>query len=86
MYVVSILWFRGAVDPKQMELQLSTLVNFIFLLNIFSDAENGINHTMASVYIDIDQMNMNMNMTCANLGFCHNRGQCIYIANQLKCL
>jgi hypothetical protein len=54
------------------------------------DAENAINRTMANVYIDVDQNNIinrsDLNMTCASLKFCHDRGQCIIVDNQLKCL
>jgi hypothetical protein len=45
---------------------------------------------MTSVYIDVDQKNiinrLDINMTCASLKFCHDRGQCIVVDNQLKCL
>lgn len=47
-----------------------------------SAAENAINHTMASISIDIDQTNI----TCVDLKFCHHRGQCLDMDNQLKCL
>ncbi|CAF4015717.1 unnamed protein product [Rotaria sordida] len=53
-------------------------------------AENAINYTMTSVYIDVDQVNIinqsNINLTCAILKYCHHRGQCISIDNQWKCL
>ncbi|CAF3741406.1 unnamed protein product [Rotaria socialis] len=53
-------------------------------------AENAINYTMTSVYIDIDQTNTinrsNINVTCATLKYCHHRGQCIADDHQWKCL
>ncbi|CAF0966327.1 unnamed protein product [Adineta steineri] len=50
-------------------------------------AENPMNRTTTSVYLDIDHHNqLNRNLTCSSLKDCHNRGQCIIIKNQLKCL
>ncbi|CAF2718857.1 unnamed protein product [Rotaria sp. Silwood2] len=53
-------------------------------------AENAINYTMTSVYIDVDQTNIinrsNINVTCAILKYCHHRGQCVNVNNQWKCL
>lgn len=53
-------------------------------MDFLLDAENAINHTMVSVYINVDQVNRNQ--TCERLKFCHYRGQCIIVDNQLKCL
>ncbi|CAF1145491.1 unnamed protein product [Adineta ricciae] len=53
-------------------------------------AENPMNRTSTSVYLDIDRESshnqLNKNLTCSSLQDCHNRGQCISINYQLKCL
>jgi hypothetical protein len=60
----------------------------LFLISVkylLLDAENAINHTMIGVYINVDDQT-NINMTCDSLKSCNNRGQCIIVDNQLKCL
>lgn len=42
------------------------------------------NRTTTSVYLDISQDHRNV--TCSNFKYCNNRGQCLIIKNQLKCL
>ncbi|UJR31474.1 hypothetical protein I4U23_018963 [Adineta vaga] len=54
-------------------------------------AENPMNRTSTTVYLDIDHQQqqhnqLNKNLTCSSLKDCHNRGQCISINNQLRCL
>ncbi|UJR15206.1 hypothetical protein I4U23_002165 [Adineta vaga] len=53
-------------------------------------AENLLNHTIASISLIIDENKLinrsTMNITCNNFNFCHGRGQCLLIDNQLKCL
>ncbi|CAF1653920.1 unnamed protein product [Adineta ricciae] len=53
-------------------------------------AENLLNHTTANIYLDLNENTLinrsMMNMTCDNLKFCHERGQCLVIDSQLKCL
>jgi hypothetical protein len=45
---------------------------------------------MTSVYVDVDQNKTvnqsSMNITCISLKSCHDRGRCIILDNQLKCL
>lgn len=56
---------------------------------IITDAENAMNRTTASILLNIDdhhQYQSNKNVTCSSLKYCHNRGQCIIIERQLKCL
>jgi hypothetical protein len=67
------------------------MINFLFFYqhNIFIlDAENPMNRTTTSVYLDINHSNqpLTKNLTCSSSKYCHNRGQCIIINNQLKCL
>ena len=61
------------------------------LIFVLLDAENPMSRTSTSVYLDIDRETpplnqLNKNLTCSSLQDCHNRGQCISINNQLKCL
>lgn len=52
-------------------------------------AENPMNRTITSVHLNIDENHthlLNRTVTCASLKYCHNRGQCLTIENQLKCL
>ena len=71
---------------------VSTLSEFSYpsQIRLSLDAENAINRTKTNVYIDVDQNNItnrsDLNMTCASSKFCHDRGQCIMVDNQLKCL
>jgi hypothetical protein len=45
---------------------------------------------MTSVYVDVDQNitvnRSSMNLTCISLKSCHNRGRCIILDNESKCL
>jgi len=53
------------------------------------DAENPMNRTTASVQLHVDEresFQLNRTVTCASLKYCHNRGQCLVIEKQLKCL
>ena len=59
----------------------------IFCQNlIYIDAENPMNRTKTSVYLNIDHEQSHKNLTCSSLKYCHDRGHCIIIDNQLKCL
>ncbi|CAF4736185.1 unnamed protein product [Rotaria sp. Silwood1] len=52
-------------------------------------AENPMNRTTTSVYLNIDDdhhYQSNINLTCSSLKYCHDRGQCIIINNQIKCV
>ncbi|CAF2806786.1 unnamed protein product [Rotaria sp. Silwood2] len=53
-------------------------------------AENPMNHTTTSVYLNIDNHHhhhqSNINVTCSSLKNCHDHGQCIIINNQMKCV
>ncbi len=44
------------------------------------------NRTKTSVYLNIDHEQSHKNLTCSSLKYCHDRGHCIIIDNQLKCL
>ncbi len=63
-------------------------IRFFNILFFILDAENPMNRTTTSVYLDINHSNqpLTKNLTCSSSKYCHNRGQCIIINNQLKCL
>ncbi len=74
-----ILEFMYVVSVQRFE--------FFFLENIvFIDAENPMNYTTTSVYLNIDDHQLNKNVTCASLKDCHQHGKCLIINQQLKCL
>jgi len=61
----------------------------IFQYIIFLDAENPMNHTATSIYLNIHDDHhhhqSNTNVTCPTK-YCHNEGQCVVVENHLKCL
>jgi hypothetical protein len=63
--------------------------NFLKISCFFLDAENPMNRTTTSVYLNIDDDDdhrLNKNSTCSSLKYCNNRGRCLIIENQMKCL
>ncbi len=77
-----ILEFTCVVSLPNSDLFLFGKNKILLLL----DAENPMNHTTTSVYLNIDPHSSNGTVACASLKYCHQQGQCLMIGNQLKCL